>query len=135
LFAKQAALTYLIGQMKELFNDILDLEGVEGVLLFSFEGDLIFEKILTFKSIDPQDNAGWGILVNSLHGVKEADLVFERKRLFVRATEIGYLLIILSVFVPIAMVRLNCDILMPSLKPSKPSMGLSRFLRKKTRLN
>jgi hypothetical protein len=34
--------------MRKLFNDILSTEGVKGILLFSFSGDLIFKEFGAF---------------------------------------------------------------------------------------
>ena len=119
--------------MKEIFNDILTIEDVEGVMLFSFEGELVFKEFMS-PLLDESENMDlWGIFIASLKGVREADLVFEKARLYVRKTSLGYVIILMGVFAPIAMVRLNCDILLPSLKTTAKTKGWRSLFKKKTR--
>jgi len=115
--------------MRELFSDILSLEGVKGLLLFSFTGDLIFKD---FKHDVREDleNSDWRGFIESLAGMRETDLIFEKGRLYIRKTDIGYLVVLIGPFIPIAMLRLQCDILLPSLKPAKTSKGIRRFFKK-----
>lgn len=108
--------------MKELFNDILSMEDVKGAMLFSFEGKLVFKEFSSPLSEDP-GNRNWIPFVEALNGVREADLVFENSRLYIRKTDLGYLLVLMGSFAPSAMVRLNCDVLLPSLKQIKPTKG------------
>jgi hypothetical protein len=103
--------------MRELFNDILSTDGVNGVMLFSFKGYLIFKDLSFF--------------IESLEGMRETDLVFEKGRIYIRKTEIGYIVILMALFVPIAMIRLNCDIILPSLKPTKSGKKFGRLFKKK----
>ena len=116
--------------MRELFKDILRTDGVSGVMLFSFKGDLIFKE---FKSSENEGPEGrdWSFFIESLEGMRETDLVFEKGRIYIRKTGIGYVVILMALFVPIAMIRLNCDILLPSLKPPKSGKKFGRFFRKK----
>jgi len=117
--------------LKELFKDILSIEDVKGVMVFSFKGQLIFKEFLTPISQDPESREWWPLLIDSLRGIREADIVYEKNRLYIRKTEIGYLLILMGLFAPVAMMRLNCDILLPSLKQAGASKGLSHFFKKK----
>jgi hypothetical protein len=73
----------------------------------------------------------WSFFIESLEGMRETDLVFEKGRIYIRKTEIGYIVILMALFVPIAMIRLNCDILLPSLKAPKSSKKFGRFFKKK----
>ncbi|MBW1704929.1 MAG: hypothetical protein JRJ86_07140 [Deltaproteobacteria bacterium] len=117
--------------LKELFNDILSIEDVEGVMLFSFEGELVFKEVLS-PLVDESDNMeSLGLFIASLKGIREADLVFEKARLYVRKTSSGYVMILMGVFAPIAMVRLNCDILLPSLKKVATTKGWRNLFKKK----
>ena len=117
--------------MKELFNDILKIEDVEGVMLFSFEGELIFKEFLSPLVDESENMDSLGLFINSLKGIRDADLVFEKARLYVRKTSSGYVMILMGVFAPIAMVRLNCDILLPSLKQAATTKGWRNFFKKK----
>ena len=116
--------------MRELFNDILSIEGVKGLILFSFEGDVIFQEIdpKMVADIDTQD---WRMFIEALAGMRETDLIFEKGRLYIRRTGMGFLVVLIGSFVPISMMRLQCDILLPSLKPpQKGPKGIRRFFKK-----
>lgn len=115
--------------MREIFKDILSMEGVKGVLLLSFNGDIIFKGFSAPLTQEPE-NKDWSHFIDSLNGIRETDLIFEKSRLYVRKTKVGYLLILMGSFVSAAMVRLNCDIALPALKPFKGSKGLKRLFKK-----
>jgi hypothetical protein len=118
--------------MRELFTDILHTEGVSGIMLFSLKGDLIFKELSSAVNEDPEQR-DWSSFIQSLEGMRETDLVFEKGRIYIRKTEIGYLVILMALFVPIAMIRLNCDILLPALKPYRSGKKLGRLFKKKVR--
>lgn len=115
--------------MKELFEDILKMDGIKGVLLVSFNGDIIFKEF----SSDTEDpvNRDWAEMMHLLDGIRESDMVFNGGRLYIRKTELGYLIIVMAVFSSAAMVRLNCDIILPSLTPTKKAKSLKGFFKKK----
>jgi len=115
--------------MRDLFTDILNMEGVKGLMMFSFTGDPLFKE---FNQAQPDgiDGRDWSLFVESLAGMRETDLIFEKGRLYIRRTEIGYLVVLMGLFVPIAMMRLQCDILLPSLKPVKAAKGIRRLFKK-----
>ena len=116
--------------MKELFNDIVKMEGINGVLLLSHEGTVLFEK---FMSTSPPDfeNRDWLGFVAALGASREADIVFKEARIYIRRSEIGFLLVLVSPSVSMAMLRLNCDILLPSLKPVPEPKGIKKLFKKK----
>jgi len=116
--------------MQELFNDILAMQGVKGVMVFSFDGDIIFQKFNDRPDEDP-GGRDWRLFAEALAGTRETDLVFEKGRIYIRRSEIGYLAVLMGLFVPISMMRLNCDIILPALKPAKKaSRGIRRFFKK-----
>ncbi len=117
--------------MKNLFNDILEMEGVRGVMLISFEGAPIFMEMPGVAADKANDAAWWLAIIASLDGAREADLVFSKARLYIRKSDSGYIIIALESFTSVAMVRLNCDILLPSLKQTREQGGISRFFKKK----
>ena len=115
--------------MQELFRDVLNLTGIRGVILVSFDGKLIFKHSKNSDG-DIYDKWSWKRFVGILEGIKETDLIYEKCRMYIRRSDLGYLLVIMEHQAPIAMLRLNCDIIMPSLKPMNPSKGLKRFFKK-----
>jgi len=118
----------MVTNMRELFNDILNMEGVKGLMFFSFSGELIFKELNQALPEEPEAR-DWSLFIQSLVGMRETDLIFEKGRLYIRRTEIGYLVVLMGLFVPIAMMRLNCDIVMPALKPAKAVKGIRRFFK------
>jgi hypothetical protein len=118
-------------RMRELFQDILRTDGVSGVMLFSFKGDLIFKEFRSSVNEEPEGR-DWSFFIESLEGMRETDLVFEKGRIYIRKTEIGYIVILMALFVPIAMIRLNCDIILPSLQPGKTAKKFGKLFKKKS---
>jgi hypothetical protein len=120
------------GGMKKLFKDILSLEGVKGVMLFSLNGELLFKEFSYPLSEEPEARDWWPLLMHSLDGVSEADLVFEKAKFYVRKTDLGYLIVMTGSFVPSAMVRLNCDMVLPALNESTVSKGRKGLFKKRS---
>lgn len=116
--------------MKKLFNDILSIEDVKGVMLFSLDGQIVFSEFNVPLSENPE-NKDWTPFLEALNGVREADLIYEKNRVYFRRASSGYLIILMEAFAPVAMVRLNCDLLLPSLKQKKLSKGVGRLFRRK----
>lgn len=116
--------------MKELFKNILKMDGVNGVLLLSFEGLVLFESHSAPLPM-PTAKQQWQGLVAALDSTREADLIFRDARIYLRRSEIGYLIVLMSSSVSAAMLRLNCDILLPSLKPTQKPKGIKKFFKKK----
>jgi len=116
--------------MKNLFREILDIEDVHGVIFLALDGKAVFNE---FVSHPPKrlEGINWRLFTRSLDDVREAELVFENRRFFIKRTPSGYILVIMGVTVPAEMVRLNCDILIPNLdKTSKKPKGLGRFFKR-----
>jgi hypothetical protein len=115
--------------MRELFDDLLNLDGVKGLILLSFSGEIIFRELNPIGH-ENLENRGWRPLIESLANIRETDLIFEKGRLYIRRTGLGFLIVLMGSFVPLAMMRLQCDILMPSLNPAKATKGIRRFFKK-----
>jgi hypothetical protein len=114
--------------MQHYFNDLLGTDGVLGLLLLSFKGEVLYKadpsQLLQTRWVDEIAVE----LTDALTGaVQEADMVFSKRRVYLRRTPLGPLLVILTLTAPIAMVRLHCDMLIPTLKPPKRTSGLKRI--------
>lgn len=115
--------------MKERFNDILELEDVNGVLFINFDGRIVFNK---FVSRQPKnlDAVNWLLFIHTLDGLQETEFIFENIRCYIRRTGTGYIFVVMGAAPPIEMVRLNCDILLPVFEPQKKKgKGLGRFFK------
>lgn len=116
--------------MKDIFKDILDLNDVHGVVLFSLDGKVLFKEFLVPLPEEPERRDWWGVFFHALKGVREADVIFEGARLYIRKTAAGFLMVLTGRSAPTAMLRLHCDILLPLLKESPSSRGLSRLFKR-----
>ncbi|MFO7709516.1 MAG: hypothetical protein R6V84_15215 [Desulfobacterales bacterium] len=109
-----------------MFADLLAVDGVKGVLFFSPAGELLFEEFTLNAATRPLVR-DWRALLEAASGFREAELVFEKGRIYLRDAGGGTLMVATGLIAPSAMVRLNVDILMPSLARLKPAKGLRRF--------
>ena len=116
--------------MKELFNDIRNTEDLEGILVFSVEGKVIYQEFLYAPTEEINNQDFWSGFISLLDGIREAELLFEKSKVYIREMDIGYLIIITGVFAPSAKIRLYCDILIPSLKSRRPSKRLKRIFKR-----
>jgi hypothetical protein len=110
--------------MKEVFKEILALEDVRGVVVSSLEGEILFmEPSLEIDKSLP-------LFIRALGTVREADLIFEKSRIYVRRTDMGYLVVLLGPFASGAMLRLHVDMVLPSLKDRGKGKGLRSLFRR-----
>jgi len=56
--------------------------------------------------------------------------VFERGQVYVRRTADGVLVVVMGLIAPCAVIRLNCDILLPALKEQRSTKGIKRFFKR-----
>lgn len=116
--------------MKNLFAEILSIEDVEGVILFLHDGQLAYQQFSPSKAMDAK-SIDWLAFKKAVNGVREADLIFENKRIYLRKTATGYLMILMGTSAPAALVRLNIDLILPAIKDASPSGSVWRFLKRK----
>ncbi len=115
--------------MKEIFKDILAIEGVSGILLFSSQGRIVFKEFAIPLSKNPE-RQDWKPLINTIKNVKEADFIYENNRVHIRKSAAGYLLVLMELFTPAAMVRLTCEMALPALnKLTDDSKGIKKFFK------
>jgi len=116
--------------MKDLLKDVLSIKGVQGILLLSGEGKILFDSMEGSRSGMSQRFTNWKKLIDVLGNTREADFVLENGRIYMRQTHNGYLLISMQLFASIAMIKLNCDILLPHLKSTKSNKGIKGFFKR-----
>lgn len=111
-------------------KDIMEIEQVQGIIYFSLDGNVLFQY---YKQKEPQGIGSWdlSLFAVALNKIQEAELVFENIILYIIKSRKGFLLAVLGRSAPVALVRLNCNILLATLdeKFQKPK-GLTRFLKK-----
>lgn len=116
--------------MKDLFKDVLDINGVKGIVLLSGEGKVVYDTDVNNQTNARKPYANWNKLLVSLGEAREAEFVFERGRLYLRKTHEGFMIVRMQLIASIAMVKLNCDILLPQLKSTGNSKGLKGFFKR-----
>ncbi len=122
--------------MNELFTEVLGIENVHGALVVTDEGKLLFQKFNQAPA-GKVETADWAGFVNSLDKAKEADLIFENRRIFARRMTDGYIVVVTGLYAPISMVRLSADVLVPAVEKQTGkgaqagSGGLMKFFRRK----
>lgn len=119
--------------MKDIFRDILSIEGVHGVAVINGQGELQLSRFSN-EYKDEESRLGrldWSLFVSELADTLEAEFVFERRRLYVRKIQPGFFITVLDDIAPVSMVRLNCEILQSSLDRLKPGGRLGQILKKR----
>ncbi|MDJ0622889.1 MAG: hypothetical protein QNJ17_07975 [Desulfocapsaceae bacterium] len=113
--------------MDKVFQEILSMDGVYGLILLSEDGKILFESLDNNYFAPEKSTSSWKIILDSLDDFHEMDLVFEGGRFYMLKTASGILIISMSLNVSISMIKLNCDIIMPELKKAQSGKGLKRF--------
>lgn len=99
--------------MKALFQEIMDIEDVQGILFVSLRGNLVYEEFEKESSAKP-NGINWPSFIKTFADIREAELVFNNHRIFFRTTELGYIFVVMGWHAHIALVRLNCTQALPS---------------------
>jgi len=115
--------------MRAVFKDLLAVDGVRGALYFNPSGERVFEEF-NIGGGELAPGRDWYGLATSLGRVREAELVFDRGRLYVRRTAEGVLIVVMGLIAPSAVIRLNCDILLPALKERRAARGFRRLFKR-----
>ncbi|GAB6094135.1 hypothetical protein JCM14469_03870 [Desulfatiferula olefinivorans] len=125
--------------MESLFEDVFSIEGVLGILVITEEGASEYTKLVSPLAERVGDKSFSSFIKNSINlealrlafdQSLESLIIYEKLRLYVRKTQSGYLIVVMGMFVPVAMVRMNCQIIIPELDKMKKSKGLGRFFKK-----
>jgi hypothetical protein len=120
--------------MKDIFKDVMGIEGVHGLMVISNEGSLLLSKFSSdFREEEEKlSQVNWEPFTIEMSTVKDAELIYDSARFYIKKSETGFLIVIIGDNAPISMVRLNCEILLPMLTKIQPaSKRIGRILRKK----
>jgi hypothetical protein len=115
--------------MREHFKELLAIEGVRRVMLFRPSGERVVDE---FKAGGGEEAAAadWSEWMAVLGEAREAEIVCERGRVFMRRSGAGLLLVVMGPIAPSAVVRLHCDILLPTLRERPVVTGIRRFFKR-----
>lgn len=120
--------------MKDIFKDVMGLEGVHGLMVVSNEGSVLLSKFSSeFREEEEKlSQINWEPFTIEMSTIKDAELIYDSARFYIKKSETGFLIVIIGDNAPISMVRLNCEILLPMLTKIQPaSKRIGRILRKK----
>ena len=120
--------------MKDIFKEVMGIDGVRGLLIISNEGAVALSKFSPDfkKETERLSQINWLPFTIEMEGIKDAELVYDGARFYIKKFEDGYLLVVIGDNAPLSMVRLNCEVLLPSLAKMQPtSKKIGNLLRKK----
>ena len=115
--------------MRELMKDVIEIEGVNGVLIISDEGETLFKEISSNISVKFEE-VNWNFFIDSIREFREIELIYEKGLIYVRKIEFGFILVLIELYVQIAVIRLNCDIVLPSLQNLKSNKKYKKLFKK-----
>jgi len=116
--------------MNNHFKELLSLRDVKGLMLVSFEGQLLLKEFVGLIPQEPKSDDSWALFIHSLRGAQEIEVFYETGRIYIRKTDSGYLFVITGISTPMALVRLNCDMLVPAMKKMVKRDKLRGLFRK-----
>lgn len=119
--------------MKEALKSIAEFEDVDAIyyigksseteyLSTSFRNNFESGKAPKVEEIES--------LVKDLGNPGEAEIIYSRRRIYIRRNEDCFLVIVLGFSTPTPMLQLNCDIAMPELTRQSSPKGLGRFFKR-----
>jgi hypothetical protein len=120
--------------MKDIFKDIMAIDGVHGLMVVSSEGGVMLSKFSSnFRGEEEKlSEINWEPFILEMGNVRDAELIYDRARFYIKRSETGFLIVMIGDNAPISMVRLNCEILLPQLTKIQPvSKRFGKILRKK----
>ena len=96
--------------MKELFEEVLKMEDVRGLIFLSPEGDVRFSSFVQNSQVDPQKINWFTQFLDRIGSMKELEFLYDWSRLYIRNGKSGVLFVWAKLNANIAMIRLNCDV-------------------------
>jgi len=112
--------------MRELFEEVLRMDEVRGVLFLSHKGDVRFSSFVQKSRTDPESIDWFPQLIEQLASVREAEFLYDWLRLYVRNSRNGVLMIWAKLNANMAMIRLNCDVSLSNWEKSKQNASQER---------
>jgi hypothetical protein len=112
--------------MKELFEEVLKMDDVRGLLFLSPEGAIRFSSFVQDSPADPRHIDWLPQLLEQLASIREAEFLYEWSRLYIRNGKSGVLLIWAKLNANMAMIRLNCDVSLTNWEQSGQSESRER---------
>jgi hypothetical protein len=116
--------------MKKAFDDLLHTKGVLGVVLLSLNSKVLYKEYSGGRIEDRLPDEAWRQFAETLDQVKEADIIYHLRRIYLRRTADQILLVLMETDAPMAMIRLKTDTILPQLPRMQKATGLGRFFKR-----
>jgi len=123
--------------MDKLFNEIISIDGIIGVILINNSNIVDYKKFsdISFKYNNDfdkfiQNSINFDILKKVFDLSNENLLIYDDLRLYVKKILNSYLLVAMKLYVPMSLIRLNCQILEPQLEKRLVSVKKFKFFSK-----
>lgn len=120
--------------MKDIFKDVMGIAGVRGLMVVTNEGSVMLSRFSPdFRSEEEKlSQIDWEPFILEMGSIKDAELVYDSARFYIKKSDTGFLIVIIGDNAPISMVRLNCEVLLPQLSKIQPAgKRFGKLLRKK----
>jgi len=114
--------------MRHLFERILKEDDIKGVILISKDGKVVFREFLDGAGHNVRDVVPLAATPH-LGKAKEVEFLYENDRIYMRIFAEGLVVVWMGAFAPVAMIRLSCDVLIPSLEKALSSKGWRRLFK------
>lgn len=101
--------------------------GISGVVVITFNGKILHQNHLDDELGDQLTQPVLHQFIDTLGIIQEADIIFARRRVYVRRISVGFLLVLMLPPAPMAMVRLQIDTIIPQLEDATTAKGLKKF--------
>ncbi len=114
--------------MRDLFERILNEDDIKGVMLLSKGGSVVFHEF----SGNVRNNLREVALLATtpvLSQAKEVEVLYENDRIYMRRFPEGLVVVWMGAFARVAMIRLSCEVLVPSLGKALSSKGWRRLFK------
>jgi hypothetical protein len=115
--------------MQSRVKDLLGIGGVKGAVLFTLSGQRVCAEF-TVGHDDVGNTGDWFAIAACVDNAREAELVFERARLYIRRSTEGVLVVVMGLLAPTGMIRLTSDVLLSGMRAQAPVRGIRRFFKR-----
>lgn len=119
--------------MEKIFKEIISIDGVIGVVLIGNNENIEYSKFTeSFKTNNLienylKDSVNFQTLSNVFDSSNESLIIYEEIRLYAKKILNNYLIIAMKLYVPISLLRLNCQIIEAELGKKSSSKRFKLF--------
>jgi predicted regulator of Ras-like GTPase activity (Roadblock/LC7/MglB family) len=95
--------------MQEILQDITKIKGAEGVFFVQLDGKPVFQWTAP-DAADSIAEAPWKTLLRTFPKMREIELLFTKRRVYMLRADKGFIIVVMDLLAPAAVMRLDCKI-------------------------